>query len=165
VRTFIITVFTIFTVVYNLNADSINEGQKTIKNPVMIDTGTVNLVDTTSTYTDTQKTVQDTTLTEQVSNKTLTNTKLFIYIVLSTGGTALFFYIFVLSLFRTFHRTRSTRQAIMLSWSIFFTISIIWMFIIWGLIASFWTSSSFMVVIIFLLILSLITAIIALKSK
>lgn len=142
--------------------DSANDGRDIIQNPVMIDT-------VKDTQIDTQRysgeTLPDTTLQLTADDKTLTNTKLFIYIVITAGGLVLFFYIFVLSLFRTFHKTRSSRQAIMLSWSSFFVVSVIWIFIIWGLIAGFWTSSSFTVVIIFLFVLSLITALIALKSK
>jgi len=49
--------------------------------------------------------------------------------------------------------------------SLFFIISIIWIFIIWGLVAGFWTAASFMIVVIFLFIISLIMTIIAVKSK
>jgi hypothetical protein len=42
---------------------------------------------------------------------------------------------------------------------------VIWIFIIWGILASLWSSSSFMIVIIFLFIVGLITTLIALKSK
>ena len=100
-----------------------------------------------------------------IKEKTLTNTKLFLYILLSVGGLALFFYIFVLTLFRTFHKTRSTRQSAMLSWNLFFVLSVIWLFIVWGIIAGFWAISSFVILMIFLFIISLITLLIALKSK
>ncbi len=127
---------------------------------------------------DTNKTVQqappvvidtvkkvDSILTNPVSENTLTNTKLFIYILLSAGGIGFFFFIFVLTLFKSFHKKRSTRQSLLLSWNLFFVVSIIWIFIIWGLVAGFWTSSAFMVVMIFLFIISLIMTIIAIKSK
>ncbi len=98
-------------------------------------------------------------------NKNLSNTQLFLYIILSAAGAGLFFYIFVINLFRTFHKKRSTRQSLMLSWNIFFIVTVIWIFIIWGILASLWSSSSFMIVIIFLFIVGLITTLIALKSK
>jgi hypothetical protein len=142
--------------------DSINPGKDIIRNPVMIDTVKNLQIDTQQVS---GQILQDTALHLTADDKTLTNTKLFIYIVISAGGLLLFFYIFVLSLFRTFHKTRSSRQAIMLSWSSFFVVSVIWIFIVWGLVAGFWTSSSFVVVIIFLFVLSLITALISLKSK
>ncbi|MEO8665798.1 MAG: hypothetical protein ABI462_09900 [Ignavibacteria bacterium] len=107
----------------------------------------------------------DSTLIEPVSETTLTNTKLFIYILLSVLGLALFFYIFVITLFKTFHKKKSTRQSLLLSWNLFFIITIIWIFIIWGLVAGFWTAASFMIVVIFLFIISLIMTIIAVKSK
>ncbi|MBP9095389.1 MAG: hypothetical protein KBG21_02200 [Ignavibacteria bacterium] len=107
----------------------------------------------------------DSILTAPVSENTLTNTKLFIYILLSAGGLGFFFFIFVLTLFKSFHKKRSTRQSLLLSWNLFFVVSIIWIFIIWGLVAGFWTSSAFMVVMIFLFIISLIMTIIAIKSK
>nr|HMS66325.1 hypothetical protein [Ignavibacteria bacterium] len=88
----------------------------------------------------------DTALVIPVSENTLTNTKLFIYITLSVLGLGLFFFIFVINLFKTFHRKKSTRQSLLLSWNLFFIVSIIWLFIIWGLLAGFWTSASFMVV-------------------
>ncbi len=100
-----------------------------------------------------------------VTENTLTNTKLFIYILLSAGGLGFFFFIFVLTLFKSFHKKRSTRQSLLLSWNLFFVVSIIWIFIIWGLVAAFWTSSAFMVVMIFLFLISLIMTIIAIKSK
>lgn len=107
----------------------------------------------------------DSSLIEPVSENVLTNTRLFIYIILSVLGLALFFYIFVITLFKTFHKVRSTRQSLLLSWNLFFIVSIIWIFIIWGLVAGFWTAASFMIVVIFLFIISLIMTIIAVKSK
>jgi membrane-associated HD superfamily phosphohydrolase len=107
----------------------------------------------------------DSTLIEPLSENVLTNTKLFIYILLSVLGLGLFFFIFVITLFKTFHKKKSTRQSLLLSWNLFFIISIIWIFIIWGLVAGFWTYPSFMIVVIFLFIISLIMTIIAVKSK
>ncbi len=107
----------------------------------------------------------DSTLIETVSENTMTNTKLFIYILLSVLGLTLFFYIFVITLFKTFHKKKSTRQSLLLSWNLFFIVSIIWIFIIWGLVAGFWTAASFMIVVIFLFIISLIMTIISIKSK
>ena len=107
----------------------------------------------------------DSTLIAPVSENTLTNTKLFIYIILSVLGLFLFYFIFVHTLFRTFHKTRSTRQSLLLSWNLFFTVTIIWIFIIWGIVAEFWSSSAFMVTMIFLFIVSLIMLIVAVKSK
>lgn len=107
----------------------------------------------------------DSALVQEISENTLTNTKLFIYILLSVLGLALFFYIFVITLFKTFHKKKSTRQSLLLSWNLFFIVSIIWIFIIWGLVAGFWTAASFMIVVIFLFIISLIMTIIAVKSK
>ncbi|MBL0108245.1 MAG: hypothetical protein IPP52_13410 [Ignavibacteria bacterium] len=95
----------------------------------------------------------------------MTNTKLFTYILLTLLGSGLFFFIFVINLFKTFHKKKSTRQSLLLSWSLFFIVTIIWIFIVWGLIAGFWTAASFMVVVIFLFIISLIMTIIAVKSK
>jgi hypothetical protein len=153
--------------VSRLYAGSTDTNNQFIQNPVLIDT--VKNIQTDTPSVNIQQTVNDTTrdtlLTIPETDKTLTNTKLFIYILLSAGGMVLFFYIFVLSLFRTFHKTRSSRQAMMLSWSSFFVVSVIWIFVIWGLLAVFWTSTSFVFVMIFLFILSLITALIALKSK
>ena len=107
----------------------------------------------------------DSSLIAPVSENTLTNTKLFIYIILSVLGLFLFYFIFVHTLFRTFHKTRSTRQALLLSWNLFFTVTIIWIFIIWGIVAEFWSSSAFMVTMICLFIVSLIMLIGAVKSK
>lgn len=107
----------------------------------------------------------DSNLVIPVSEDTLTNTKLFLYITLSVLGSGLFFFIFVINLFKTFHRKKSTRQSLLLSWNLFFVVTIIWLFIIWGLLAGFWTSASFMVVMIFLFIISLIMTIIAVKSR
>jgi hypothetical protein len=143
-------------------------GQKidtTKVNPLSIDTNkTIQQQVVPPVVIDTVKKV-DSILTAPVSENTLTNTKLFIYILLSAGGLGFFFFIFVLTLFKSFHKKRSTRQSLLLSWNLFFVVSIIWIFIIWGLVAGFWTSSAFMVVMIFLFIISLIMTIIAIKSK
>ncbi len=114
--------------------------------------------------TDTVKKI-DSTQISNVSESSMTNTKLFIYILMSVLGLALFFYIFVITLFKTFHKKKSTRQSLLLSWNLFFIVTIIWIFIIWGLVAGFWTVASFMIVVIFLFIISLIMTIIAIKSK
>lgn len=166
---YLIQIFFCFIIisVNQLQADSTDVNNQSIQNPVLIDT-VKNIQNDTlagNILQTVNDTLNDTLLTIQDTDKTLTNTKLFIYILLSFGGMALFFYIFVMSLFRTFHRTRSSRQAMMLSWSSFFVVSVIWIFIIWGLLAVFWTSTSFVFVMIFLFVLSLITALIALKSK
>lgn len=107
----------------------------------------------------------DSVLTIPESENAMTNTKLFTYILLTLLGSGLFFFIFVINLFKTFHKKKSTRQSLLLSWSLFFIVTIIWIFIVWGLIAGFWTTASFMVVVIFLFIISLIMTIIAVKSK
>lgn len=134
-------------------------------NTLSIDTGkTIQQQVVPPVAIDTSKKV-DSLLTAPVTQSTLTNTKLFIYILLSAGGLGFFFFIFVLTLFKSFHKKRSTRQSLLLSWNLFFVVSIIWIFIIWGLVAGFWTSSAFMVVMIFLFIISLIMTIIAIKSK
>ncbi|MBP9191248.1 MAG: hypothetical protein KBF96_01720 [Ignavibacteria bacterium] len=129
-------------------------------------------IDTVINNTPIQTTIQedtvtrpDSTLVPEISENALTNTKLFIYILLSVIGLALFFYIFVITLFKTFHKKKSTRQSLLLSWNLFFIVTIIWIFIIWGLVAGFWTAASFMIVVIFLFIISLIMTIIAVKSK
>ncbi|MDQ3022524.1 MAG: hypothetical protein M3R36_18445 [Bacteroidota bacterium] len=129
-----------------------------------IDTSSIITPEQTVVPIDTAKKT-DTTLLEPVSENTLTNTKLSIYILLSVIGLGLFFFIFVINLFKTFHKKKSTRQSLLLSWNLFFIVTIIWIFIIWGLVAGFWTSASFMIVVIFLFIISLIMTIIAIKSK
>jgi hypothetical protein len=98
-------------------------------------------------------------------NVRFTNVNLFIYIAISLTGFGFFFFLFVKTLFRTFHKTKSTRQSLLLSWNLFFIVSVIWVFIIWGIVAGLWTSAAFMTILIFLFILSLIMSIIALKSK
>lgn len=107
----------------------------------------------------------DSLLTSETQENVMTNTKLFIYILLSVLGIALFFFIFVITLFKTFHKKRSTRQSLLLSWNLFFIVTLIWIFIVWGLVAGFWSVSSFMIVMIFLFIISFSMTIIALKSK
>jgi len=132
------------------------------KNTLQIDTGKiVNQIDTTKK----EPHKIDSMLTAPLKESSMTNTKLFIYILLSALGLGLFFFIFVQTLFKTFHKKRSTRQSMMLSWSLFLIVSIIWIFIIWGIVASFWSSAAFMVVLIFLFIIGLIMTIIALKSR
>lgn len=132
------------------------------KNTLQIDTGRIiNQIDTAKK--EPQKI--DSMLTAPLKENSMTNTKLFIYILLSALGLGLFFFIFVQTLFKTFHKKRSTRQSMMLSWSLFLIVSIVWIFIIWGIVANFWNSAAFMVVLIFLFIIGLIMTIIALKSR
>ncbi|MEO6694659.1 MAG: hypothetical protein ABIY50_03455 [Ignavibacteria bacterium] len=133
-------------------------------NSLQIDTATNTKPMQSVVPTDTVQKI-DSAFIEPVSENVLTNTKLFIYIILSVLGLGLFFFIFVITLFKTFHKKKSTRQSLLLSWNLFFIISIIWIFIIWGLVAGFWTYPSFMIVVIFLFIISLIMTIIAVKSK
>ncbi|HEY5122097.1 MAG TPA: hypothetical protein VIK14_00015, partial [Ignavibacteria bacterium] len=89
----------------------------------------------------------------------------FLYILLSVIGVFLFFFLFVQTLFKIFHKTKSTRQSLLLSWNLFFVVSIIWVFIVWGILAGLWNSSAFLTVIIFLFIIGLIMTITAVKSK
>jgi hypothetical protein len=134
----------------------------TKKNTLQIDTNKIiNQIDTNKK--EPQKI--DSLLTAPLKENTLTNTKLFIYIILSAFGLALFFFIFVQTLFKTFHKKRSTRQSMMLSWSLFLIVSILWIFIIWGIVANFWSSAAFMVVLIFLFIIGLIMTIVSVKSR
>lgn len=98
-------------------------------------------------------------------NIRFTNLNLFVYFLISAGGLFLFFFLFVKTLFRTFHKTKSTRQSLLLSWSLFFTVSVVWLFVVWGVVAGLWHSAPFMTILIFLFIVSLIMCIIALKSK
>ncbi len=149
-------------VISQKNKKTITDSNSQI-NPIQIDTGNIiNQIDTTISDTTTNI---DSLLFAPLEKKGLTNTQIFIYILLSVIGLALFFFIFVQTLFRTFHKTRSTRQSLLLSWNLFFVVSIIWLFIIWGIVAEFWNESAFMIVMIFLFIISLIMTIIAVKSK
>lgn len=144
-----------------------SSGQQTdtSKNTLQIDTaGSLINTDTQQIAIDTTQLV-DSALIEPVTENKLTNFKLFLYILLSVIGLALFFYIFVIMLFKTFHRSRSTRQSSLLSWNLFFVVSIIWIFIIWGVVADFWSAAEFMVTMIFLFIVALVMLIISLKSK
>jgi hypothetical protein len=132
------------------------------KNTLQIDTNKiVNQIDTNKK--ETQKI--DSLLTAPIKENNLTNTKLFIYILLSVLGLSLFFFIFIQTLFKTFHKKRSTRQSMMLSWSLFLIVSILWIFVIWGIVANLWSSAAFMVVLIFLFIIGLIMTIISIKSR
>ncbi len=132
-------------------------------NTVQIDTSKiVNQIDTAN------KTVIKTDSVMNASEKEtirFTNVNLFVYILLSLLGTGFFFFLFVKTLFRTFHKSKSTRQSLLLSWNLFFIVTVIWVFIVWGIIAGLWSSAAFMTILIFLFILSLIMSIIALKSK
>jgi hypothetical protein len=132
-------------------------------NKVQIDTSKIiNQIDTTN------KSVIKTDSLINASEKEsvrFTNVTLFVYILISIAGAFFFFFLFVKTLFRTFHKTKSTRQSLLLSWNLFFIVTVIWIFIVWGIIAGLWTSAPFMTVLIFLFIVSLIMSIIALKSK
>ena len=136
----------------------------TITKGLQIDTVVQQNVQSLQSVIDTVKSV-DSLMAEKTPENAMTNTKLFIYILLSVLGLTLFFFIFVITLFKTFHKKKSTRQSLLLSWNLFFIVTIIWLFIVWGLVAGFWTVASFMIVMIFLFIISLIMTIIALKSK
>lgn len=140
--------------------DTINKGQNILPIDTMLRDKPQQIVVPIDTITR-----MDSALIGPESQDTMTNTQLFIYILLSALGLGLFFFIFVITLFKTFHKKKSTRQSLLLSWNLFFIISIIWIFIIWGLVAGFWTYASFMIVVIFLFIISLIMTIIAVKSK
>lgn len=163
-----------------LNANAFQKGKDTIKTKKDTtqtkDTGTTGgqsqlQIDTNQIGIDTQQTLIDTsqlvdsTLMEPVTENKLTNFKLFLYIILSVLGLALFYYLFVQMMFKTFHKSRGTRQSMLLSWNLFFAVSIVWLFIIWGVVAEFWTSAAFMVTMIFLFIVSLVMLIISVKSK
>ncbi|MBS1519268.1 MAG: hypothetical protein JSS91_14380 [Bacteroidetes bacterium] len=147
------------------NSQNIQNDQNTQKsdNQLPIDTSSKEKVET-YIQADTVTKI-DSSLIIPPDENTLTNTRLFIYILLSLLGLGLFFFIFVINLFKTFHKKRSTRQSLLLSWNLFFIVSIVWIFIIWGIVAAFWTAPSFMIVMIFLFIISLIMTIIAVKSK
>jgi len=146
-----------------INADVNANSQVPPQNNLQIDTA-LN-VKPPQTIAPADTVVKADTLSEKEGENVMTNTKLFIYILLSVLGLGLFFFIFIINLFKTFHKKKSTRQSLLLSWSLFFVVSIIWIFIIWGMVAGFWTAASFMIVVIFLFIISLIMTIIAVKSK
>ncbi len=142
----------------------LNDTAGKVQNSLPIDTAQDKKTSPVTIPVDTVKKI-DSSLVSPISENTLTNTKLFIYIILTVLGLGLFFYIFVITLFKTFHKKKSTRQSLLLSWNLFFIVSIIWIFIIWGMVAGFWSAASFMIVVIFLFIISLIMTIIAVKSK
>ncbi|MCX6164305.1 MAG: hypothetical protein NTU73_05500 [Ignavibacteriae bacterium] len=130
----------------------------TQKNTLQIDTNKiVNQIDTN------KKEPQriDSLLTAPLKDSSMTNTKLFIHILLSVLGLSLFYFIFVQTLFKTFHKKRSSRQSMMLSWSLFLIVSILWIFIIWGIVANFWNSAAFMIVLVFLFLIGLIMTIVS----
>lgn len=132
-------------------------------NTVQIDTSKIiNQIDTTGTAVIKTDSVMNASDKETVR---FTNVNLFVYILLTAAGAGFFFFLFVKTLFRTFHKTKSTRQSLLLSWNLFFIVTVIWVFIIWGIIAGMWSSAAFMTILIFLFIVSLIMSIIALKSK
>lgn len=144
----------------NLSLDSSDKS----RNKLQIDTGGI-LIKTDSVIIKDSTRTKDSVKFEYPEKTGLTNTELLIYIVLTAGGLYLFFFIFVQSLFRSFHKKFSTRQSMALSWSLFSLVSIIWIFIIWGIVAKLWISAAFMTVIVFLFIVSLILLVIAIKSK
>jgi membrane-associated HD superfamily phosphohydrolase len=151
----------------NKKTDSLNTkkvaGDTSKINTVQIDTSKIiNQIDTaTKTVIKTDSLIN----ASEKDNVRFTNTTLFVYILLSIAGAFFFFFLFVKTLFKTFHKTKSTRQSLLLSWNLFFIVTVIWIFIVWGIMAGLWSSAPFMTVLIFLFIVSLIMSIIALKSK
>ena len=151
----------------NKKTDSLNTkkvaGDTSKLNTIQIDTSKIiNQIDTTN------RTVIKTDSLISASEKEsvrFTNVSLFVYILISLAGAFFFFFLFVKTLFRTFHKTKSTRQSLLFSWNLFFIMTVIWIFIVWGIMAGLWSSAPFMTVLIFLFIVSLIMSIIALKSK
>jgi hypothetical protein len=147
----------------NTSAGKHSNPDSSLKNQIQIDTSkSINAIDTSrnsnlNIIDSLYKTVKD--------KDNLTNTKLFLYIILSIVGIFLYFFLFVQTLFKIFHKTKSTRQSMLLSWNLFFIVCIIWLFIVWGLLAGFWSSSAFLTVIIFLFVISLIMTITAIKSR
>lgn len=137
----------------------------TSKNPLLIDTTLVRPNQSTGGIDSANIRLLDTNFVPKKEIKTLTNLRALVYIILSLGGLALFYFIFISTLFRTFHKKRSTRQSMMLSWSLFFNVSVLWIFIVWGIIGEIWNISSFVIAIVFLFVISLITLAFALKSK
>ncbi|MGB9697458.1 MAG: hypothetical protein ACP5P3_07750 [Ignavibacteria bacterium] len=136
----------------------------TFKNPLLIDTSLTRSNQLNASI-DSSNIRLDTSFVPKKEIKTLTNVRALVYIILSLAGLALFYFIFISTLFRTFHKKRSTRQSMMLSWSLFFNVSVLWIFIVWGIVGELWNISSFVVVIAFLSVISLITLAFALKSK
>lgn len=145
--------------------DTVSKQDTAAKNQLQIDTTSSPIsIDTQTTQIDTTQLI-DSALIAPVTENKLTNFKLFLYIILSVLGLALFYYIFVQMMFKTFHKTRGTRQSMLLSWNLFFTVSIVWLFIIWGIVGEFWSSAAFMVTMIFLFIVSLVMVLISVKTK
>ena len=134
-----------------------------LKNQIQIDTSKTQINSDTALKSNTA--IIDSLYKSVKDKDILTNTKLFLYILLSVIGVFLFFFLFVQTLFKIFHKTKSTRQSLLLSWNLFFVVSIIWVFIVWGILAGLWNSSAFLTVIIFLFIIGLIMTITAVKSK
>lgn len=133
-------------------------------NQLLIDTNVNKILEQIDTVKQDTVVAIDSTLIAPPSTA-MTNTELFVYILLTVGGLGLFYFLFVATLFRTFHKTKSTRQSLLMSWSLFFIISVIWLYIIWGVVAGFTSSAAFIVTMIFLFIISLVMLIIAIKSK
>lgn len=76
-----------------------------IQNNLSIDTALNKTLQQTVIPIDTAKKT-DSVLVETVPDTTITNTRLFIYILLSVIGLGLFFFIFVINLFKTFHKKK-----------------------------------------------------------
>lgn len=131
----------------------------TAKNPLQIDTAV-----TPPVVQDTAK--RDTSVVPVTPPSIgLTNTEVFFYSLITIVGVVLLYFVFVNLLFRTFLKTRSSRQSMLLSWSLFLLTAIVWVFIIWGLVAGLWTSTAFTVAIIFLFIVFTVMTITAVKSR
>jgi cation transport ATPase len=141
----------------NKKTDSLNtkKADTSKLNTVQIDTSKIiNQIDTAV-----KTTIKTDSLinASEKENVRFTNVTLFVYILISLAGAFFFFFLFV--------RTKSTRQSLLLSWNLFFIVTVVWIFIVWGIMAGLWSSAPFMTVLIFLFIVSLIMSIIALKSK
>ncbi len=155
----VISILIFLNAVYAQNSKDSLKKDTQKANTVQIDTNRIiNQIDTATIK-------QNTTLINDDKEPRLTNTRLFVYILMTAAGLAIFYYVFVQILFKTFHRTRSTRQSLMLCWNIYTSVSLIWIFIVWGLVGGFWISGAFTTIIIFLFIISLIAGIISVKSK
>lgn len=143
-------------------ADSTGKSDKLNKdsNTIQIDTALKTDISTLP-----QENLKDTLLNIEERETKLTNAKILLYILLTAGGIIIFYFFFVINLFKTLHRTRSTRQSMMLSWNSFFTVSIIWLYIVWGLVADFRNSESFTIIAAFLFILSVTMLIVSIKTK
>jgi hypothetical protein len=146
----------------NILHSQVKDSLKNNSNQLQIDTTKKNL--NTGSSTDSVTNFENLYKESNEKDK-ISNTKLFIYILLTFAGLILFFWIFVKTLFKTLHKTNSTRQALLVSWNSYFVISVIWIFLIWGILAKFWSSETFLIIIVFLFIISIITFLISFKSK